>query len=251
MRPKITALAITLNEVINVERYVKHLDFVDEVIFIDSFSTDNTVKLATELGVSVIQRKFDDFSSQRNFAISQASHDWIVFFDLDEIVTPELGAEIREVVSESNDYAAYKVRRNFYFFGNHIKYGGWQSDKVIRVFNKHKCNYNGNLVHEGIVTNGKVKQLKNRIDHYSYKSFDNYNQKLNLYSSLQAEALYAEKLKPNAYHFFIRPCYRFFWQYIYRLGILDGKEGFVLAYIHSFAVFKRYLQLWMKYRKIN
>ncbi|MCG2611039.1 glycosyltransferase family 2 protein [Flavobacterium sp. SM15] len=251
MKPKITALAITLNEEENVKRYVESLSFADEIIFVDSFSTDKTVELAESLGVKVLKREFDNFSNQRNFAISQAKNDWILFFDLDEIVTPELEAEIISVTSSQTDFVAYFVKRNFHFLGKHIKYGGWQSDKAVRVFNKNHCKYNGNLVHEVIAANGKVGYLKERVNHFSYKSFDNYNNKLNLYSKLQAESLYAKNKRPGGYHFFIRPKYRFFWQYIYRLGFLDGKEGFILAYVHAFSVFKRYLQLWMMYRKIE
>ncbi|HSD13763.1 MAG TPA: glycosyltransferase family 2 protein [Flavobacterium sp.] len=251
MKPKITALAITLNEEENVKQYVESLSFADEIIFVDSNSTDKTVDIAKSLGVTVIQRDFDDFSNQRNFAISQAKNDWIVFFDLDEIVTPKLENEIISATSSESDYVAYYAKRNFHFMGKHIKYGGWQSDKAIRVFNKNHCQYNGNLVHEAVAANGKVGLLKERVNHFSYKSLDNYNNKLNLYSKLQAETLYLKNKKPNAYHFFIRPKYRFVWQYFYRLGILDGKEGFVLAYVHAFSVFKRYLQLWMMYRKLE
>jgi glycosyltransferase involved in cell wall biosynthesis len=251
LKPKITALAITLNEEENVKKYVQSLAFADEIIFIDSNSTDATVALAEELGIRVIQRNFDDFSKQRNFGIQQAQNDWIVFFDLDEIITPELGEEIVSSVSSQNDFVAYTVRRNLFFIGKRIKYGGWQSDKVIRIFNKNNCKYNGNLVYETILANGRVGRLKERVNHYSYKNFDNYNSKLNLYSKLQAEDLYLKKIRPNIYHFFIRPNYRFLWQYVFRLGFLDGKEGFILAYIHTFSVFKRYLQLWMMHRKIQ
>lgn len=250
MTPKITALAITLNEEENVKQYVESLSFADEIIFIDSNSTDKTAELAKSFGVKVIQRDFDNFSNQRNFAISQAKNDWIVFFDLDEIVTPKLEAEILSISNSTPDCVAYYVKRNFHFMGKHIKFGGWQSDKAIRVFNKKHCTYEG-LVHEKVKTQGKIGYLKERVNHYSYKSFDNYNNKLNLYSKLQAETLYLKNRKPNAYHFFIRPKYRFVWQYFYRLGILDGKEGFVLAYVHAFSVFKRYLQLWMMYRKLE
>ncbi len=251
MIPKISALAITLNEEENIKRYVESLAFADEIIFIDSQSTDNTVVIAEKMGVKVIQRKFDDFSNQRNFAIKQAKNDWIIFFDLDEIITKKLELEIKDTVSRSNDKVAFFVKRNFFFMGKNIKFGGWQNDKAIRLFNKNYCKYNGNLVHEQVKASGKVCVLKNRVNHYSYKNFDNYNDKLNLYSKLQAENLYLQKVKPNSYHFFIRPMYRFIWQFFFRLGILDGKEGLILAYIHSFSVFKRYLQLWMKYRKID
>lgn len=251
MVPKITALAITYNEEENVERYFESLSFADEIIFVDSQSTDKTIEIAERLGVKVIQRKFDDFSNQRNFAIEQASNDWILFFDLDEIISKDLEFEIKSILKKPNDKVAFYIRRKFYFMGKLIKYGGWQNDKAIRLFNKHHCQYNGNLVHELVQSTGKTGILKNKLDHYSYKNFDNYNDKLNLYSKLQAENLFLLKQKPNLYHFFIRPTYRFLWQYIFRLGILDGKTGFILAYIHSFSVFKRYLQLWMMYRKIE
>lgn len=250
MKSKITALAITLNEEENVKQYVESLSFADEIIFVDSNSTDKTVEIAESMGVKVIQRTFDNFSNQRNFAIEQAKNDWIMFFDLDEIVTPKLEAEINSVTTSPTDCVAYYVKRNFHFLGKQIKYGGWQSDKAIRVFHKGYCKYNG-LVHETVAATGKVGFLKERVNHFSYRTFDNYNNKLNLYSKLQAESLYLKNKRPNAYHFFIRPKYRFLWQYIYRLGFLDGKEGFVLAYVHAFSVFKRYLQLWMMYRKIE
>jgi len=251
LKPKITALAITLNEEENVKRYVQSLSFADEIIFIDSNSTDATVAIAKELGVTVIQRNFDDFSKQRNFAIQQAKNDWIVFFDLDEHITPELEKEIIAYSSVPNDFVAFYVKRNFIFFGKKIKFGGWQTDKVIRFFNKKNCVFNGDLVHETMIVNGKIGSIKEGVDHYSYKTFDNYNNKLTLYSKLQAESLYLKNKRPNLYHFFIRPNYRFFWQYVSRLGFLDGKEGFILAYIHAFAILKRYLLLWMMYRKIE
>ena len=248
--PKITALAITFNEAQNVRRYVESLAFADEIIFVDSFSTDATVALAEELNVTVIQKTFHNFSEQRNFAISKAQNDWILFFDLDEIISPELQTEILATVAHAQNTVAYAIKRNFYFMGKHIRFGGWQTDTVIRLFHKGFCQYKG-LVHETVTVNGKIGHLKQKADHFSYTSFDNYNTKLSNYSKLQAETLYAKRKRPNAYHFFIRPAYRFTWQYLYRLGILDGKEGFVLAYVHSFSVFKRYLQLWMKYRKID
>jgi glycosyltransferase involved in cell wall biosynthesis len=251
LKPKITALAITLNEEENVKRYVQSLSFADEIIFIDSNSTDATVALAKELGVTVIQRPFDDFSTQRNFALQQAKNDWIVFFDLDEHITPELEKEITAVTTSPNDCVAFYVQRNFYFFQKKIKFGGWQTDKAIRIFNKNNCSYNGDLVDETITSDGKIGVLKNCADHYSYKNFDHYNNKLNLQSQLQAKSLYLKNKRPNLYHFFIRPYFHFWWQYACRLGFLDAKEGFILTYLHSFSVFKRYLQLWMMYRKLE
>ncbi|MCW2119235.1 glycosyltransferase family 2 protein [Flavobacterium sp. 7A] len=252
MRTKITALAITLNEEANVKQYIESLAFADEIIFIDSFSTDATVSIAKELGATVIQRPFDDFSSQRNFAIQQAKNDWIVFFDLDEIISPELVIEITKTLSTPCSHVAYKIKTNLFFMGQHIKYGGWYPDKVIRLFNKKNCRYNGKAVSETLqVLNGTVGQLTSTANHFSYKGFDNYNQKLSMYSQLQAKNLYSKNQKPTLYYFFIKPFLHFNWYYFFRLGILGGKAGFIIAYVHSFAVFKCYLQLWMMYRKIE
>ena len=242
---KISALAITLNEEEHVERYVQSLSFADEIIFVDSYSTDNTVEIAKRLGVTVIQRDFDNFSNQRNFAIEQAKNDWVIFFDLDEIISNELGTEIIQTVEQPGFEVAFYVKRNFIFFNKKLNYGGFQNDKAIRLFNKKNCIYNGNLVHEEITTEGAIGILKNSADHYSFKNLDHYCSKLNHYSELQALKLYHQQLHPNLYHFLIRPSYRFVWQYLFRLGFLDGKEGFISAQINSFFVFKRYLNLWM------
>ncbi|MAN59389.1 MAG: glycosyl transferase family 2 [Flavobacteriaceae bacterium] len=249
--PKITALAITLNEASIIEKFIESLWFVEEIIIVDSHSTDDTVALAEKYDkVTVLQRSFDNFSAQKNFAISRASHDWVVFFDPDEEITHALAHEIINIVKKPNAIA-YFVKRDFMFMGKRIRYSGFQSDWVVRLFDKKHCKYNDNLVHEVLETDGPTGKLKHSAPHHTYKSFDHYTGKLHRYSALQAKMLYRKKKKPTAYHFFFRPFYRFFNQYILRLGILDGKEGFILAYVHSFSVFKRYLQLWLRYRRIS
>lgn len=248
---RVSALAITYNEATNIKSYVKNLSFADEIIFIDSNSTDETVKIAKELGVKVIQRAFDDFSRQRNFAINQAKNDWVVFFDLDEDIPEKLQEEIIEKMKKLDDHAAFYIKRNFFLFNKHLKHGGFKNDKAIRLFNKNFCKYNGNLVHEEIATDGKIGYLKNSLNHYSYKNFEHYCDKLNHYCILQAVKLYNNDVKPNLYHFSIKPLYRFFSQYCFKLGFLDGKEGFMSAGINSAFVFKRYIFLWMLHRKIE
>lgn len=247
----ITALAITYNEEQHIQRYIESLYFADEIIIIDALSTDRTTEIATSLGAKVITRKFDDFSSQKNFAIAQAKNNWIVFFDLDETIPKALAKEIVTIHQSSINFVAYEVKRQFLFMGKKIKYSGFQNDKAIRFFNKKYCSYNGDPVHEIVSVDGAIGQLTCKSEHYTYKNFDLYNAKLTNYSKLQAEKLYIKNLRPNIYHFFIRPLYRFLHQYIIRLGFLDRKEGFILAYLSAFAVFKRYLQLWLMYRHID
>lgn len=248
---KISALAITLNEAEVIENFVKSLWFADEIIIVDSFSTDATVALASQHEkVKVVKRKFDNFSEQKNFAISQATNDWVVFFDPDEEITKAMADEVLKTLATPKAIA-YFVKRELYFMGKRIKYSGFQTDWVIRIFNKNHCSYDGNLVHETLDANGATAKLKTRLPHHTYKNFDDYTGKLHRYSALQARMLYDKGKKPNLFHFLFRPCYRFWHQYILRLGILDGKEGFILAYINAFSVFKRYVNLWLLYRRIN
>jgi glycosyltransferase involved in cell wall biosynthesis len=247
----ISALAITHNEEEHIERFIKSLAFADEIIIVDSNSSDDTVDRAKSLGAKVIQRDFDNFSSQKNFALQQAKHDWIVFFDLDEVISEALAEEIKNKTINSKGILAFKVKRNFFFMGKPMKHSGFQNDFVFRLFKKSACKFNANMVHEVLEVNGKTGVLKNASNHYTYKSFDAFNSKLTRYSRLQAKALYKKNKRPNLYHFLFRPWWRFFHQYIIKLGILDGKEGFILAYCNAFAVFKRYLYLWTMYRKIE
>lgn len=248
---KITGIAITLNEAHNIEKYIASLWFVDEIVIVDSFSSDNTVALAKKHEkVTVYQRTFDNFSAQKNYAISKATNNWVTFFDLDEEVTPQLATEIIETFKNPSAIAYY-VKRDFYFMGKRIKYSGLQNDFIIRFFNKNNCKYNANLVHETLEANGKTEKLKNSLPHHTYKSFDDYTSKMHQYSALQAKMLYKKGKKPNYYHFLFRPFYRFWNQFIFRLGVLDGKEGFILAYVSAFSVFKRYVNLWLLYRKID
>lgn len=219
------------------------MSFADEILVIDSHSSDRTVEIARGMKAKVIERRFDDFSSQKNFAISKAKNDWILFIDADERVSEELGQEIMHAVRNPGGRVGFHVFRNFYFEGRRIRYGGWQTDKVIRLFDRKSCAYNGNLVHETIETKGSLGYLVHRLDHYSYRSREHYASKLEHYARLQAEQLHRENKGWHHGHLLIKPPFRFFVHYILRLGFMDGKPGLILAYEHARGVLKRYLFL--------
>ncbi len=247
----ISAVCITLNEERWIKRYIESLWFAEELIIVDSFSTDNTVKIASGYEkVTVFQRKFDNFSAQKNFALSKAKNQWVTFFDLDEEISEELAKEIIKTFEAAPTEIAFLVRRNIIFMEKPLKYSGFQTDWVARFFNKDFCSYK-NLVHETLEVNGKTGKLKTLVPHHSYKSFDDYTNKLYKYSSLQAQMLFDKGKKATLLHLFFRPAYRFWHQYIIRLGILDGKEGFILAYINAYSVFRRYVKLYLLHKKIE
>lgn len=242
---KITAIIPTFNEELHIEEAIKSVSFADEIIVIDSYSTDRTVELANRFNIRLIQRVFDDFSSQKNFAIGLATNDWIYILDADERVPEGLKSEILEAVKNPKGNVGFYVYRTYYFIGRKMNYSGWQSDKVIRLFLKKHCRYNGSLVHETIKANGSLGFFKNKLEHYSYRGFDHYISKLNQYSWLQANDLYARNKRVGVYHILVKPPARFVIHYFIRLGFLDGFPGFVISVTQSYGVLARYTKLWL------
>lgn len=222
------------------------MNFTDELIIVDSFSTDNTVAIIKEYPkVKLYQRVFDDFSSQKNYAIEKANNDWVIFFDADEEITPFLKEEIIQTIKLQPKEVAFWVYRSTYYMGKLIKYSGLQNDRVVRLFKKEHCHYNGNLVHEEINANGTLGTLKNKMNHYSYKGIDDIIRKRNKYAKLQALKLHERRKKPNLFHFIIKPAFRFFSHFILKKGFLDGFQGFMIAFVYSYTVFMRYVKLWL------
>ncbi|PHR70578.1 MAG: glycosyl transferase family 2 [Lutibacter sp.] len=241
----ITAIIPTFNEELHIENAIESVSFADEIIVIDSFSTDRTVELVKKHDVKLIQRVFDDFSTQKNFAISHAKNDWIYILDADERVTPELQLEILETVRSPKDFVGFYVYRTFYFLNKKIRFGGWNRDKVVRLFLKSNCQYDGNLVHEIIKANGELGFLKHKLEHFSYRGFDHYISKLNQYSGLQAQQLDKQGKAVTLFHLLVKPPVRFLIHYVLRLGFLDGFSGFVLASTQAYGVYTRYIKMWL------
>ena len=247
---KLSALVITYNEENNIDGLIDNLSFADEIIIIDSFSTDNTVsKIKQYPHVKLIQHEFVNFSKQRNFALQHANHQWVLFIDADEQITPKLKHEIHKTINTpNNDVIAYEIYRKFYYKKKLVRFSGWQTDKVFRLYKKDYVSFKNDLfVHELLDVNGKSSALKEKLNHFSFDSFEDYKQKMTHYATLRAEELYLKNLKPNLYHFFIKPTYRFFNHYIMRLGFLDGSKGIVISYLSAYYVYQRYVVL----KKLN
>ena len=240
---KITAIIPTLNEEERIQNSLKSAAFADEIIVIDSYSTDRTVELVKKSDAILLQRKFDDFSSQKNYAIAHASYDWIIWIDADEVLTTELQEEIKRAIVNTKDFVGFYIYRVFFFKGKKMRFTGTQNDKLIRVFNRKFCRYEGK-VHEKIRAAGKLGFLKNKILHYSYISFDRYIVKLNQHSALKAEELFEKGILITPFHIIVKPIARFVKHYIIKLGFLDGFYGFIISFALSYGVLVRYIKLW-------
>lgn len=245
VKENLTALIITCNEEKNIKVLLDDLSFADEIIVVDSFSSDQTFEIASSYNnVKTVQRTFDNFAFQRNYALSLASHPWILFIDADERLTPELKQEICTVIEQKNNVSAYNMKRNFMFENSKLRFSGWQTDKIIRLFKKENAFYNTEkIVHEKLVVKGEIKTLKNKLIHYSYSNYEDYKQKMLFYGKLKAQEEFTKNTKPNFYHFYIRPVYQFMNQYVLRLGFLDGKKGIVICYLNALSVAERFQEL--------
>ncbi|MHC5201433.1 glycosyltransferase family 2 protein [Myroides sp. LJL119] len=244
----ITLLVCTKNEAHNIAACINSAkDIVKQIIVVDSYSSDNTPEIAKQMGAQVLFRKFDDFSRQKNWALSQVKTKWVLLLDADEKLTPELTQEIQQIIQQGklDNYNAYWFFRDNHFFNKPIRFGGYQNDSVIRLFKPKDCHY-VNMVHENMLVNGTTHVLKNKLYHNTYTSFDRHISKLNRYAELQAQDFNTKTTQEiGIYHLILKPGFRFFKHYVIRQGFRDGTPGIILAFLGSYATFTRYAKLWM------
>jgi ADP-heptose:LPS heptosyltransferase len=244
-KPLLTALIITYNEEHNIKDVLRNLDFADEIIVIDSFSTDKTVEIARSFqNVQVVQHLFENYALQRNFAISLATNPWILFLDADERLTSKLKKEISQIIQQKDSFPAYYMYRSFMFKNSRLRFSSWQTDKIIRLFQNDKAYYSEQkIVHEKLNVTGNIGKLKNKLTHYSYNDYSSYKQKMVHYGKLKAKEASSKGTHPTVFHFYIRPIYQFMYQYFIRLGILDGKKGVIICYLNALSVYVRFQEL--------
>ncbi|MFD0797002.1 CDP-glycerol glycerophosphotransferase family protein [Maribacter chungangensis] len=245
VKNKISAVFITLNEVVNIDEVLTNVQFADEIIVVDSFSTDGTVeRIKKRPKVRFIQRPFVNYTDQKAFAMNQASNDWVLFMDADERLTDRLKNEILTTINGEPKAVAYYFYRTFMFGNKILRFSGWQSDKNFRLFRKSKVAFTKErIVHETLVVDGEIDVLKHKLIHYSYKDYEDYKGKMIKYGQMKAQEELAKDYAPNLYHFIFRPLYKFLNHFVFRLGFLDGKKGVIISYLNALGVYSRYKEL--------
>ncbi|RNC90299.1 MAG: glycosyltransferase family 2 protein [Allomuricauda sp.] len=244
-KQKVSALIITYNEMGYIERCIDSIAFADEVIVIDSYSTDGTFEyLQNHPKVHVLQNPFENFTAQKSFALKQASNDWILFVDADEVVSNPLQKEILHTVNDPNACEAYWFYRDFMFKDQRLRFSGWQTDKNHRLFRKSKCKFTDKkIVHETLEVDGNSCILKERLTHYCYKNYEDYKGKMLKYGRLKAKEAFYRENQFNYLFMILKPAWKFFNHYILRLGFLDGKKGITICYLNALGVLERYREL--------
>ncbi|MDD5020559.1 MAG: glycosyltransferase family 2 protein [Endomicrobiaceae bacterium] len=248
---KISLVMITKNEENNLRKsLLSVVDLVDEMIVVDSGSTDGTVNIAKDFGAIVEIRNFDSFTNQKNYALSLANNEWVLHLDADEFMSNELKQEIKQTLENTDSDAFYLVRTN-YFLGRQMKHAGLAKENRLRLAKKSLSRYTGGLIHEELVVNGKTGYMKNSFKHHPYPTLDNFFSKFDQYTTLGAMKMHERNKKFHITDVVCRPILEFFKRYVFRLGLLDGLEGFVWAVFGMFYVFAKYIKLWqLKNKKI-
>ena len=242
---KVTAIIPTFNEAHHIVDALASVTWADEVLVVDSFSTDKTTELAVAAGAKVIQREYDGPATQKNWAIPQAAHEWVFILDADERVELRLAEEIQGILAQPNTAEeAFWIRRRNFFMGKEVRYSGWQRDKVVRLIRRDSCRYKNVRVHEEIdLTGKKTGALKGRLIHYTYKDIHHYLEKWDRYTTWAAEQKVGKTVRPYFLHLGVKPAFRFFKNYFLDLGFLDGKVGFIICRLSAMAVFMRYIKI--------
>lgn len=245
----LSATIITKNEESNIERCLQSLQWTDEIIVVDSGSTDQTLSICKKHNCTIIQTEWLGFGKTKQLAVEQASYNWVLSIDADEEVTSELQNSIQKTL-ESPQADGYNIKRSSFYLNKLIQYSGWQDDYPLRLFNKEKGQFNDASVHESVIMNKgcTISSIESQLLHYPYPSIASHISKINHYTTLGAENLYQQKQRITLVYAFSSGWIRFIKMYLFKRGILDGKEGLILALISGFYATLKYLKLWALWR---
>lgn len=240
---KLSVVIITKNEEHNIRRCLESVKWADEIILIDSQSTDNTVEIAGEYGVKIFSPEWRGYGPAKQEGVNNATGEWILSIDADEEATPELTEEIKKILTADENYDGYLINRHTNFMGKWINHCGWYPDYLLRLFRKGSGNFNDAVIHEKVEINGKTRELKSELLHYSYPTLEAYLERLNQYTTLGAEVALANGKKAGNFDIVFRPFISFIDHFLTHQGFQDGIEGFVISVMSSVSVMVKYVKL--------
>ncbi len=240
---KISVAIITFNEERNIERCLKSVvALADEIIVVDSLSSDRTVDIAKENGANVVLQKFLGYIEQKNFAIDQCANDWVLSLDADECLSEELQQEIISLKNKSVQADGFIMPRLSHYCGQWIKHGAWYPDKKVRLFNRAVAKWGGINPHDKIFftnANHTIQQLNGDILHYTINTKEEHKKQAKRFSEITAKELFNQQKSTNVFKIYLKPIVRFIRDYFFKAGFLDGKAGLQIAIISAHHVYLR------------
>lgn len=242
-RRPLSAVIIAQDEEARIEACLRSLAFADEIVVVDSGSTDRTVEIARRYTDRVVSVPWRGFGPQKQAAVALAAHDLVLNVDCDEVVPPELAAELAALQSAPALAAAYALPRRTFLGDKEIRWCGWRPDHIVRLFDRTRAGFTADLVHERVVAQGEVARCRHPLVHHSFRGFADLVAKLNRYSDLAARQMHARGRRAGALDAALRPLVTFARTYLLRLGILDGFEGLEIAVADAVTTFAKYAKL--------
>lgn len=242
--PKLTATIITRNETAHIAAALESVSFADEIVVVDSESTDDTAAIARRFTDRVIVRPWPGYVAQKNFAASQASHDWILSLDADERVSPSLADEIQHLLKTDPPAVGYRVPRVTFHLGRWLRSTDWYPDRQLRVYDRRRATWTGRLVHESVRADGPVRTLDGELLHYAYRDIAHHVQTMDRYTTLAARQMHEDGRRAGWLDLLVRPRLAFFRNYILRGGFRDGMPGLIVSMMNAHYVGLKFAKLW-------
>ena len=241
---KLTVTVITHNEAANVAAALESVAWADEILVIDSHSTDDTVAIARRLASRVEVRDWPGYSAQKNYAAEVASNDWILSLDADERVTPELAAEIRGLLVGDPPARGYRIPRVAFHLGRWIRSTDWYPDYQLRLYDRRAGRWNSRRVHESVVLDGTPGVLRHELQHFPYRDLSHHLATMDRYTTLAAQDWLASGRRASALQAFFLPRFAFLRNYVLKAGFRDGTAGLLVSILNSYYVFLKLAKLW-------
>lgn len=242
--PKVSVTIITLNEAAHIAAALDSVSWADEIVVVDSGSTDGTADIARATGARVSTRVWTGYADQKNHAAGLASHDWILSLDADERVTPALAAEIRALLRAEPVKRGYRVPRVTFHLGRWIRTTDFYPDYQARLYDRRAGRWHGEFVHESVRVEGGVDYLRGELEHYSFRDLSDHVSRINHYSTLAARQMHARGRRASAFHLLLHPPAAFLRNYLLRRGYLDGTAGLLISLVNAYSVFLKFAKLW-------
>ena len=241
---RLTVTIITRNEASNLAGALESVRWADEIIVVDSESTDHTVEIAQRYTDRVIVRPWPGYAAQKNFAAAQATHEWILSIDADERVSPELAQEIKLLLAKGPSAAGYQIPRVAFHFGRWIRSTDWYPDYQLRLYDRRRGRWAGRYVHESVAVEGVVLKLHGELHHHAYRDLAHHLQTMDRYTTLAARQMFEDGRRAHWFDLLVTPRLTFFRNYILRGGFREGMAGLVISAMNAYYVGVKFAKLW-------